>query len=115
MNDSVTLTGHQHAREHVDRSRLASAIMTQKSDDLIVLDAQCQLVDGSEFTKHHGHLLQANWIVIVVLATSLTLLALKAHLTVIFIKQSLLNRLFELFGDRATVTIIFFINSAGTQ
>ena len=115
MNDSVALTRHQHAREHVDRSCLASAIMTQKSDDLIVLDAQCQLINGSELAKHHRHLLQANWIVIIVLTACLALLALEAHLTVIFIEQSLLNRLFELLSDGTTVTIIFFINSTGTQ
>ena len=115
MNDSVALTRHQHAREHVDRSRLTGAIMTQKSNDLIVLDAQCELINGSELAKHHRHLLQANWIVIIVLTACLALLALEAHLTVIFIEQSLLNRLFELLSDGTTVTIIFFINSTGTQ
>ena len=115
MNDSVALTRHQHAREHVDRSRLTGAIMTQKSNDLIVLDAQCELINGSELAKHHRHLLQANWIVIIVLTACLALLALEAHLTVIFIEQSLLNRLFELL-DWATNAVGFvLIDSAGTQ
>ena len=115
MNDSVALTRHQHAREHVDRSRLTGAIMTQKSNDLIVLDAQCELVNSSELAKHHCHLLQADGIVIVILATRLTLLAFKTHLTVIFIEKSLLNRLFEFFNGAANAISFVLINSAGTQ
>ena len=115
MNDSVALTRHQHAREHVDRSRLTGAIMTQKSNDLIVLDAQCELINGSELAKHHRHLLQADGIVIVILATRLTLLAFKTHLTVIFIEKSLLNRLFEFFDRAANAVSFVLINSAGAQ
>ena len=52
---------------------------------------------------------------IVILATRLTLLALEAHLTVIFIEQSLLNRLFEFFDRAANAISFVLINSAGTQ
>ena len=66
MQDCVTATWHKHTCQHVDRGSLTGPIMTQKRDNLVLFDAQSQVINSFELTKLHGHASELDWIPLII-------------------------------------------------
>lgn len=65
MDNRIAVCRHQHAREHIDGSSLASTVMAKKRDNLTFFDAERKIVNRSELTKILRHAPKLDWIGVV--------------------------------------------------